>query len=321
MPSSVTIRECSPDDDASVAALVQRAAGGEICDFESATVEDLRAFDQSLARAGSRVMRRGAFDQHGRLVGFAQHFHVPWTARANLHWCVVRVDPHARRQGLGRALCEAAAAQARAAGGATLAVEVRAGEAAVIAACLRHGLREAFRSLEFACDPRGFDPRAHAAAWERLASQGLEIVTLPELQRSDPDWLASLHELYVTLARDVPIPERATLSPEQLGEYIGALPEACFVALDGSAYAGISFMQAAQGAAALIQKLTGVRAGYRGRGVALALKLRTLDYANAHGYERIVTWIETNNPAMLALSARLGFRQGQDGIVVLELEL
>jgi RimJ/RimL family protein N-acetyltransferase len=63
--------------------------------------------------------------------------------------------------------------------------------------------------------------------------------------------------------------------------------------------------------------VTGVDPAFRGRGVAVALKLRTIEFAQRNGYERISTWVESNNPSMLAVNEKLGFVRG-GGYIVLE---
>lgn len=53
---------------------------------------------------------------------------------------------------------------------------------------------------------------------------------------------------------------------------------------------------------ALAQKVTGVLPAYRGSGIALALKLATIAYAQERGYSRIWTGVESNNPSMLEIN-------------------
>jgi RimJ/RimL family protein N-acetyltransferase len=50
-----------------------------------------------------------------------------------------------------------------------------------------------------------------------------------------------------------------------------------------------------------------VRREYRRRGIALALKVRSLEFAKAQGYQRVVTENETNNRGMIDINDRLGF--------------
>jgi GNAT superfamily N-acetyltransferase len=296
-----------------------------LVDFEHATHADLQVFDQSLCAAGTPTHRLVARDAAGTVVGYALHFQVPWTSRVGLHWCTVRVDPRFRQQGIGRALLAQVVRSVQAAGGAALLIATRAASTVALDACERFGFRAAFRSTEWRIDPTCFDPTPFRDVPAQLAAHGLTIATLPELQQHDADWLSKLHQLYITLSRDVPIPERATIGPAELAEFVSglpnSLPEACFVAVAGQEYVGVSFMHRGLDAPVLYQKLTGVLAGWRGRGIALALKLRTLAYASAVGFQQISTWIESNNPAMLRLSQKLGFVEQPGGAVVLELNL
>jgi len=54
--------------------------------------------------------------------------------------------------------------------------------------------------------------------------------------------------------------------------------------------------------------LTGVLPEYRRRGIATALKVKTISYAREHGFRRIFT--NSDNPAMKVLNAKLGFVSG-----------
>jgi len=60
--------------------------------------------------------------------------------------------------------------------------------------------------------------------------------------------------------------------------------------------------------------LTAVRRDWRGRGIAVHLKLRTLEWAAAHGITEVYTWTQDGNAAMRALNTRLGYATTQTGI-------
>jgi len=79
------------------------------------------------------------------------------------------------------------------------------------------------------------------------------------------------------------------------------------VAVSGGIYIGYSELFAGRQVDTLRQEATAVRRAYRRRRVALALKLRGLAYAQAHGYARVDTGMASNNAAMVALNTRLGF--------------
>ena len=60
--------------------------------------------------------------------------------------------------------------------------------------------------------------------------------------------------------------------------------------------------------------LTAVRRDWRGRGLAVHLKLVTLAWAAEHGIEEVYTWTQDGNAAMRALNERLGYATTMVGI-------
>jgi len=60
--------------------------------------------------------------------------------------------------------------------------------------------------------------------------------------------------------------------------------------------------------------LTAVRRDWRGRGLAVHLKLVTLAWAAEHGIEEVYTWTQDGNAAMRALNERLGYDTTMVGI-------
>jgi RimJ/RimL family protein N-acetyltransferase len=87
-----------------------------------------------------------------------------------------------------------------------------------------------------------------------------------------------------------------------------ALPEAHFLALDSGRYVGVSAVfKSPPQPGILYQGLTGVRGGYRGKGIALALKLQTVRFAREHGYHEIRTYNDIRNRPMLRINEAMGF--------------
>ena len=77
----------------------------------------------------------------------------------------------------------------------------------------------------------------------------------------------------------------------------------------GGALIGVSELRNAQDGSCetLWIGLTGVRRDWRGKGVALALKLAAMRWARAHGYESLRTGNASDNVPILTLNDRLGF--------------
>ncbi|MGH2400197.1 MAG: GNAT family N-acetyltransferase, partial [bacterium] len=72
-------------------------------------------------------------------------------------------------------------------------------------------------------------------------------------------------------------------------------------------YAGLSSLFKPKVGDWLTQGLTGVRRQFRGRHIATALKVKTVEYARDHGIREIRTWNEINNAPMLAINIKFGF--------------
>ncbi|HEU5288907.1 MAG TPA: GNAT family N-acetyltransferase, partial [Candidatus Limnocylindria bacterium] len=143
----------------------------------------------------------------------------------------------------------------------------------------------------------------------------------------DADAERKFFELVSDVRGDVPATDPPT--PETIEEWRvhwtaapGFIPEACFVAIDAAGrWLGVSNLdRPLDDSGFLWQGLTGVRREARGRGVAMALKLRTVEYARARGVDHIKTWNDQRNRPMLSINEAMGFVK-QPAWIALELRL
>jgi GNAT superfamily N-acetyltransferase len=167
------------------------------------------------------------------------------------------------------------------------------------------------RGWESRLEVAAFDPSRFQAQQEQFAEGQIQIRTLAELA-NDSDRDRKLYELETELDQDVPTTD--TLTPRPFEEWQKRsfenpwlLPDAWFIALDGDQYVGYSCLYRSQSGPRLETGLTGVLRPSRRRGIALALKLRALEYARAVGSPEIRTWNATTNQGMLAINGALGF--------------
>lgn len=188
----------------------------------------------------------------------------------------------------------------------------------------RRGFVEEVRSSAYVIDVTRADVGAFRGYAERAAAEGIEVISLPEFKEREPAWLSKLHALHSAVVREIPLPDEPLpeRTPAELVDYLfnapGALPEACFIAVQGERCAGECILYRSQDDKAELEHLvTGVDNDFRGRGVAFALKLRTVEFAHQNGYKRITTWVESNNPSMLAINEKFGFVRAE-GILVLK---
>lgn len=162
-------------------------------------------------------------------------------------------------------------------------------------------------------DVTRFDAARYEPTLARVREAGIAIVALRELQQRDPDWQRKLFDLDVTVNRDIPSTgeKHYPAFDEWRAMRIDAPtfdPDGWSVALDGEQYVGHS-----QGSinreGDTVQFITGVtatRREYRRRGIATALKIHVIRFAQARGVQEIFTTNDSQNP-MYQLNLALGF--------------
>jgi len=161
---------------------------------------------------------------------------------------------------------------------------------------------------------------------EKVLRQGITFTNLATERREDHDSMRKLHELVQLISADMPsLAPFTPISYEQWESFElknpNLLPEGYMVAKDGSKYVGLSTVwRIDQEPRGLVQGNTGVRREYRGRGIAVALKLKVIDFARRNGYVKVKTWNASNNAPMLAVNTMLGFKR-EVGWITLEKNL
>jgi GNAT superfamily N-acetyltransferase len=175
----------------------------------------------------------------------------------------------------------------------------------------KRGFREIVRHWESRLDVATCDVGQFGDVEGRMRAAGIVIKTLAELA-NDPQRDRKLYELDIEVAKDVPEPEPVTpwsyeFFEQNVLQNPRLLPDAYFVALHEGEYVGLSVLWSNQDSTQLSTGLTGVKRSQRRKGIALALKLRAIQFAQAYGAAVINTWNESNNRPMLAINEQLGF--------------
>ena len=178
---------------------------------------------------------------------------------------------------------------------------------------LRNGFREEIRSPSSMLRVSDFDETDCHKAYERLAQNRIRLITLAELYEENPAWKENLRDLRWAIVQDVPSTEpfaKPTIAEfEEMVLRDPALDEKAFfiaLAADGSLIGMSNLWRNDPEGKRLDTGLTGVIRSFRRRGIATALKMRTIQYAQASGAETIQTSNEEESP-MFVLNQRLGF--------------
>jgi RNA polymerase sigma factor (sigma-70 family) len=224
-------------------------------------------------------------------------------------------DPRWLNSGAGELLLEQLMSDLKAAGAITVSCRRDASEKQLLTFLKKRGFEETSVLMDLRLDRAKFDRALLTPLIEELEAQGISISTLAAERAHDPGCAEKLYELATQVRRDDPA--RSPFSPPGYNAREAALwlnmpyvlPEAYFIARRGEEYLGlsdVSLFDAMPGA--LTAGFTGVKREYRRRGIATALKMRTMLYAQTHGYQMIQTFNHPTQSAMLALNRKLGFK-------------
>ena len=250
----------------------------------------------------------------GRVVGFGLVNHMRWAFVPTKYRIDITVHPGHRERGHGSALYDALLDKVRERSGKAVAAAVKESMAGGVRFLSKRGFREVKRDWESRLFVEGFDFARFVTAEARVAKQGIRIVTLADEMQRDSSALQKAFELTEDCRMDIPSvdpPTRHTFEEFRIEDIDapGALLDAFFVAIDKDGrYLGVSnLFRSLDDPAFLWQGITGVRREARGKGIAMALKLRTVRYAIDKGVEHIKTWNDVHNRPMLAINEAMGF--------------
>ncbi|MFZ5815496.1 MAG: GNAT family N-acetyltransferase [Bacillota bacterium] len=296
------LRPVQPDDYPALARTADAAFPGVVHSAAELMEEDQ---PQPPARAV-----RWVAELEGEVVGTVSYFQVPARYHPRKFWMDAWVRPDRQGRGLGSALLEHLLAELRPHAPQVLRSFTREDLGHSLRFLERRGFVEAKRTWESWLDLTQFDPAPFAGVVEAVRAEGIAILPLSAL-RDRPGWTERLLDLYNTIQADVPDIDPATpISREQLEADLQSasfLPDGYFIALDGDRWVGLGSLFKESEEGLLYNGVTGVRREYRGRRIALALKLTGIAWARGQGARRMKTHNASTNRPMLAINDRLGY--------------
>lgn len=222
-----------------------------------------------------------------------------------------------RNQGIGSALYDEAVKFAQARGAARIQtwLTLYAPDEPGLRFFQKRGFTEMNRIVPVMLDLTAFD----RARFTPPAPDGIHFFSYAEIGDSDAN-RRRLHKLDSTLDRDIPTNDVHAEPPpfEEFVKYFDGpeydLNALILAANDEGEWIGISQLGFQEGTNIGWTFLTGVLPEYRGRGIALALKLRAIDAALARGCSLILTDNHESNVPMRAINRKLGFVPDAPGI-------
>jgi GNAT superfamily N-acetyltransferase len=289
----VEIARCSNEAEK----LLSVEAYNTVWPYESVTLDEVRSFEASLL---DHLDLLGRAD--GELAGSG--FAALSPERPELVMAFITVLPAHRRRGAGSGFYEAISNWSRERGLETIEAVVSDDDPESLAFAQQRGFVEDRREKGVALELESTEPPPVEPP------PGVEIITWADR----PELARGIYEVALEAYPDVPGWEEAYVEPfeDWLAHDMrgpGDLPEATFVAVAGKevvGYAKFSLTAARPGVAN--HDLTGVKRGWRGRGVARALKAAQIRWAKENGYRELRTRNDERNAPIRRLNAEFGYR-------------
>jgi RimJ/RimL family protein N-acetyltransferase len=176
------------------------------------------------------------------------------------------------------------------------------------------GFRQIGIRFESALDMRTFDETPFLPIQQRAEAAGYQVITLTQARVEDPEADRRLFDVFAATVVDVPFPGGDRANPTCDNFRANTLdapntkPDTIFIARQGGRMVGMASLELLTNGVG-ITGMTGVLAGHRGRGVAMALKLASFRYLRANGYHKARAHNDTANPPILALNEKLGYQR------------
>ncbi len=236
--------------------------------------------------------------------------HMPWSYHPQKFWMDLQVHPDWQRRGIGQTMFDKLSAELQSQNAIVIRTSAQESKADSVRWIQRRGFVEKMRNWESHLDVSAVDVTKFAKREDVPA--GIEIVTLKDEGAEDGECLRAVFDMVNEIGPDIPNPDVYTASTFDMFlsgiRSPDSLHEGYFLAKAGDRYVGISNLWRSEGSPdVLYQGLTGVLREYRGRGLAWALKMRTIAFARERGYQQIRTWNNTMNRHILNINEALGF--------------
>lgn len=271
------------------------------------TAEWLRQRDRTHDPAHFRC--RMVAEHDGRVVGWGQVGHMWWAFHPHKVSLRLNVHPAFQGRGFGAALYDALLAAVAPLQPLTVQTDTRAGRDHAIRFLEHRGFVELRRRWESRL-------RLDSVRTDRQAvfPPGIRVTTYAEeLGRRGDRLVRDVFELEEAAGSTEPgyDPDAAMSFDQFVANELAAdstMLDAYFLALDGERLVGVSRLQRESARPDVVHVgFTGTHPDYRGRGIAFALKLLTIDYARQHGIREIRTQNDTRNEPMLHINQSVGF--------------
>ena len=230
------------------------------------------------------IMHRvGVITPDGKIVGFGMGVSGPWDPilKQGEFEITVQVDKEWRNKGIGSMLFEEIIQFAVDNGGFVFQCGVRETEIADLAWLQKRGFQKKLHTFESHLDFSSSKATQYAGVLNDIESSGVRFTSFAEYPQDDA-WLQRFFNFWWELAKDAPgMDGKEQPDFNVLKKQFENIDREGFVlAVDGDRWIAMSII-IKESDEIYYNSLTGVHRDYRGKGLALAVKIKALEYAKA----------------------------------------
>ncbi len=300
--TTITTRAAIPEQDfEAVAALLS------IYEGETITKAQLLASHRQPPVGG--IAQQFVAEADGRIVGYGMTFRQSWMAKGRF-FVKIWVLTDQRQQGVGGQLYDTVEAFVRSQGGSSFDSNVFDNEPHSLRFAEARGFSTIRHLFESEIKLPQFDASRFEGVIEQVQASGIRLFTLADVGNT-PENLHKLWEVNHTVYQDDPGVTEAFPNFEEFQKLTSEAawfnPAGQFLAADGDQFVGLGALRHNAEDKSCYNMMTGVLRPYRGRKIALALKLLTIRYAQQLGALIITTNNDAQNAPMLAINRKLGY--------------
>ncbi len=265
---------------------------------------------------GRISLRLVAVDEAGAVIGYCPIIHVAEAPEYHFYvW--IGIAPAFRGLGLGATLWEASLAFLKEQTATRIGSEVADTNPSGLEFARRRGFKIDRQHFYSVLDLTAFDEKPYLPSIAALEAQGIRFCSLADFPDT-PGTLQKFYELNLAVVRDIPGEDwDFDHYPGFFEKYILGSPRfnraGQLLAVDGDEMVGLAAVNLCPEKHSAYNATTGVIRPYRGRGIALALKVLSALYARQHGAQLLDTENDSLNVPILAINRRLGY-QPQPGV-------
>lgn len=251
-------------------------------------------------------------DENDSITGYSVIVHDASVPEGHFYvWLVV--DPALRCRGTGDALWRASVKILNHHRATRISSEVLDHDPAALAFAERRGFsidRQTFHSF---LDLDTFSESPFLPVITALEDQGIRFCSLADFPDND-ETIKMFYDLNLAVVRDIPgedwnFDAYTIFFHDRILKAPWFRREGQLLALDGDQWVGFASVSLQPEKKRAYNATTGVVRAYRGRNIALALKVLAARYARQHGARQIDTDNDSLNVPMLAVNRRMGYQQ------------